>query len=438
MFLFLNSKSLQKCANLTKNTPHYIYFGDILVTILSPCAINNKCHVIRGEDKDMPKLTKRFVETIYPDSTKTLKYWDTELKGFGVVVLPSGRRTYCIKYRNRDRIQKRLKIGVHGHITAEEARNLAKIQLGKVAYGEDLAKTEKQIRHMPLVTELAEKYLTLHAETQKSSKSIKEDQAMLKNYILKKFGTRSVDSITFEDIQALHASLDKKRVMSNRILSLLSKMFNLAIQWKWRTDNPVSGVKKYQENKRTRWLQEDEMKRLLSVLDAYPNQTIANIIRLLLLTGARRNEVLLATWDQFDLEQGVWTKKAHNTKQKRMEHSPLSQESLSILKEIEKKKSDSPFLFPGKAKDKPLQDIKKSWATIRKRASLIDFTIHDLRHTYASHLVSSGLSLSIVGKLLGHTQVSTTQRYAHLADKPLREATSLFGEKFKELSDRKT
>ena len=101
---------------------------------------------------------------------------------------------------------------------------------------------------------------------------------------------------------------------------------------------------------------------------------------------------------------------------------------------MEKKKSDSPFLFPGKVEGKPIQDIKKSWATIRKRASLKDFTIHDLRHTYASHLVSSGLSLSIVGKLLGHTQASTTQRYAHLADEPLREATTLFAEKVKEMS----
>src|SRR5690606_15966657 len=123
----------------------------------------------------------------------------------------------------------------------------------------------------------------------------------------------------------------KKRVLSNRILSLLHKMFNLAVQWKWRTDNPVSGIKKYQEHKRTRWLQEDEMRRLLNVLDNYHNETISNIIRLLLLTGARKHEVLKATWDQFDLEKGVWTKMAHTTKQKKMEHSPLSPAALNIL-----------------------------------------------------------------------------------------------------------
>ena len=177
-------------------------------------------------------------------------------------------------------------------------------------------------------------------------------------------------------------------------------MFNLAIQWGWRADNPASGIKKYQEHKRTRWLQEDEMKRLLSVLDTYRDQIVANIIRLLLLTGARKHEVLEATWDQFNLEKGVWTKKAHTTKQKKMEHSPLSLSALTILQKIREGKNDSQFLFPGKIKEKPIQDIKKSWATICKQANLEDFTIHDLRHTYASHLVSSGLKSKHRGKTL--------------------------------------
>lgn len=385
----------------------------------------------------MTKLTKRFIESIVPDPQKPLKFWDDEVRRFGVVILPSGRRTYCIEYRNANHVQKRVKIGVHGQITLEEARNLAKIKLGKVAHGEDLAETVKLSRNTPTVNELAEKYLKLHAEGEKRPKSINEDKSMLKNYILKEFGNRKVDNITLEDIQTLHASLNKKRVRSNRIIALLHKMFELAIQWRWRPDNPVSGIKKYQEHKRTRWLQEDEMKRLLNVLDNHPSQKTANIIRLLLLTGARKHEVFEATWEQFDLERGVWTKRAHTTKQKKLDHSPLSPAALTILKQMESEKEGSPFLFPGKAEGKPIQDIKKAWSTIRKQADLKDFRIHDIRHTYASHLVSSGLSLRIVGKLLGHTQASTTLRYAHLADEPLREATTLFGEKFKELSSKK-
>ncbi len=138
-------------------------------------------------------------------------------------------------------------------------------------------------------------------------------------------------------------------------------------------------------------------------------------------------------WEQFDLEKGVWTKPAHTTKQRRMEHLPLSSQVIEMLKSM-KAEADSPFLFPGKVPGKPLQEIKKAWNTIRKKAGLPDVRLHDLRHTYASHLVSSGLSLSIVGKLLGHTQASTTQRYAHLADEPLREATELFGSKMEKLA----
>lgn len=384
------------------------------------------------------KLTKRIVESQLPDHTKRILVWDTEITGFCIRIYPTGKKTYFFQYRNGYKETKFIKIGVHGNITTEQAREKA-VQLAlKVSAGEDPSIEVSYKATSPTMKDLAEKYLTLHAEHEKRPKSVKEDKAMLKNYIIKEFGTRKVADLTFEDIQKLHASLNKKRVLSNRILSLLHKMFNLAVQWKWRTDNPASGIKKYQEHKRTRWLQEDEMKRLLSILNNYPNQTITNIIRLLLLTGARKHEVLEATWDQFDLEKGVWTKKAHTTKQKKMEHSPLSPAALAVLQTIKEGKTDSPFLFPGNVKGKPIQDIKKSWATIIKLADLKDFRIHDLRHTYASHLVSSGLSLSVVGKLLGHTQASTTQRYAHLADEPLREATTLFSKKIKELSDGNT
>lgn len=380
------------------------------------------------------KLTKRVVEGVATDSSKRRLIWDTDVTGFCLRIYPTGKKTYFFQYRNLYRETKFIKIGVHGNVTTEQAREKATLLALKVCAGEDPSVKALPIAISPTIEGLAEKYLKLHAENEKRPKSIKEDKAMLKNYILKRFGARKVVDITVEDIQTLHVSLNKKRVLSNRILALFHKMFNLAIQWRWRTDNPVAGIKKYQEHKRTRWLQEDELKSLVNVLDTYPNQTVAHIIRLLLLTGARKHEVLGATWDQFDLGKGVWTKMAHTTKQKKMEHTPLSPVALSIVKEIkQERKSDSPFLFPGKVEGSAVKDIKKSWGTIVKQANLQDFRIHDLRHTYASHLVSSGLSLSIVGKLLGHTQASTTQRYAHLADEPLREATTLFAEKFKAL-----
>lgn len=275
---------------------------------------------------------------------------------------------------------------------------------------------------------LAEEYLKSHAKIKKNPKGYKEDEYFLNTIILKKYGRLNVEKISTFDLQKIHAELQETPYKANKLRDFLSKMFNLAIQWGWRSDNPVKGVEKYKEYKRHRWLNDEEVQRLWPILDEYPNQKVSNALRLLLLTGSRRNEVLHATWDQFDLEKAGWTKPAHTTKQRRMEHLPLSTRTIDILKHM-KEEATSAFLFPGQIPGKPLQEIKKAWNTIRKKAEIPDVRIHDLRHTHASHLVSTGLSLSIVGKLLGHTQASTTQRYAHLADEPLRQATELFSTK---------
>jgi integrase len=212
-------------------------------------------------------------------------------------------------------------------------------------------------------------------------------------------------------------------------------MFSLAIVWGWREDHPVKGIPRYQEEKRDRWLNEEELNRFWETLERYPNHLMTFVLKLLLLTGARKSEVLKATWEQFDLESGVWTKPSHLTKQKKKEHLPLSEQALQLLEQLKKLgKNESQYLFPSQNRDKPIYNIKGFWEKVIKEAKLENVRIHDLRHTHASHLVSSGLSLSIVGKLLGHTQASTTQRYAHLADAPLRQAAQLFGNKIKKLT----
>lgn len=386
----------------------------------------------------MPKITKRFVEAITPDSEKTLIFWDTELKGFGVVVLPSGRRTYCVQYRNTVHIKKRLKVGVHGQLTTEEARVLAKKLLGRVAHGEDLAENAKQIRTLSTITELAQDYIERHGQ-KKRAKSLEGDQNILKNIIIPTIGSFKVKTITRRDVETLHLRLEETPYQANRALALLSKMFSLAVSWGWREDNPAQGIERFQEEKRDRWLNDEEMQRLFSVLDQYSGHLTAYVFKFLLLTGARKGEALQATWDQFDLEKGVWTKPSHLTKQKKREHLPISDKTLEILHTLKKiNPKNSPYLFPGKISGQPLKEIKTFWKTILKKANLENVRIHDLRHTHASHLVSNGLSLSIVGKLLGHTQASTTQRYAHLADEPLRQAADFFGNKVNKLTSKDT
>jgi integrase len=377
----------------------------------------------------MPKFTKRFVEGINPDSVKTLKLWDSELKGFGLVVLPSGRRTYCIEYRNADRIKKRLKIGVHGIITTEEARDLAKKRLGQVAHGEDPTEQKKLVTLLPTMEDLALNYVERHGY-KKRPNSLKGDLGLFKNVILPALGRLKVAYVTRRDIETIHKNLQNTPYKANHTLRLLSKIFNLAISWGWRDDNPAANIPKYQEEKRDRWLSQEELDRLWEVLDRHSDRMTAYVYKFLILTGARKGEALGATWDQFDLEKGVWTKPSHLTKQKKKEHLPLSEKAVEVLQIVKKRiPKGSVYVFPGRIDGQPLKEIKTFWKTVLKEAKLENVRIHDLRHTHASHLVSSGLSLSIVGKLLGHTQASTTQRYAHLADEPLRHAAELFGSK---------
>jgi integrase len=158
-----------------------------------------------------------------------------------------------------------------------------------------------------------------------------------------------------------------------------------------------------------------EIERLCDALDKYSNQSVANAIRLMLLSGPRKSEALTARWEDFNLELGVWTKPSHHTKQKRTEHVPLSAPAVQLLVSLKEKADGNAHLFPSDVAEQPLNEIKWAWAKLCK-----------LRHTYASHLVSSGMSLPIVGRLLGHTQPQTTARYAHLADDPLRQATNRF------------
>ncbi|HQS84870.1 MAG TPA: tyrosine-type recombinase/integrase [Alphaproteobacteria bacterium] len=378
------------------------------------------------------KITKRLVESISGKKDQEILLWDSEIKGFGVRVFSTNRKTYFVQYRNQFNRTRRKKIGVHGIITAEQAREEAKSILGDVAKGKDPSRDFQNYKNKKTMRDLVEKYFEVHARPNKKFESYIEDKRKIDHVILSRFQNMKLEEITTLELQILHRDLKETPYKANRVRALLSKMFSLAVQWKWLDVNPINGVPKYQEQKRTRWLNEEELQRLWNALEAYHNQNVSNVIRLLVLTGSRRNEVLGASWDQFDLERGVWTKPSHMTKQNKMEHLPLSSQVVDLLKAM-KKEPLSPYLFPGKISGKSLQSIKKAWKTIREAAGLLDVRLHDLRHTHASHLVSGGLSLSIVGKLLGHTQASTTQRYAHLADESLRNAAELFGNKIDKL-----
>jgi integrase len=263
---------------------------------------------------------------------------------------------------------------------------------------------------------------------------------------LPRLGTLRLAAVGSRDVEKLHRDLSATPYRANRVLALLSSLFGEAIRWKWAKENPARGVKRYPEQRRERWLKDDELKRLHEALDNYSDQKAANALRLIALTGSRKGEVLKATWEEFDLERGVWTKPSHHTKQKKLEHVPLSETVLALLRKIKPEEAIGP-LFPGRDGKAARVSLRKPWSQVCKAAGLAEgvpvqgkrrkvtkwkplVRVHDLRHTFASHLVSKGTSLQIVGKLIGHTQASTTMRYAHLSDGALRDAANDFGKIF--------
>lgn len=377
------------------------------------------------------KLTKSVVDRLMADGSEVV-FWDTGLAGFGVRIKPNGIKSYVIQYRNRKSGRSRRKtIGQHGSLMSfSEAKGIASGLLSDVHRGGDPVAEARQTRAAPTVDDLSQQYVEMHARTKKRPKSIANDKSMIERFVHPNLGSLKVSDVGHRDVQALHNAMKATPYQANRTLALLSKMFELSIKWGWRPDNPVKGIEHYNEEKRHRWLSESELAQLTAALDTHPNQIAANAIRLQLLTGARIGEVLGARWVDFDLQRGVWIKPSHHTKQKRTEHLPLSRSAITLLKSLRPVQGTSAgYVFPGRRAGKPIADLKRFWRAVTRSAGIQDYRIHDNRHTHASHLVSSGMSLPIVGRLLGHTNPSTTQRYAHLADDPLREAAEIMARK---------
>ncbi|WP_041041178.1 tyrosine-type recombinase/integrase [Paramagnetospirillum magnetotacticum] len=425
-------------------------------------------------------LDKKAIEAItLPDEGKRITVWDTEIPGFGVRVTSTGAKSFILSYWS-SRSKKRFKIGDYPTWSASAARAEA-IKLRKdIDRGEDPMAERQDERQAPTFKDLADEYLRDHAPKKRTGE---HDRQTLDRHILRRFGGQKVADITHRQVEIYHRDRSQDApTQANREIALLSKMFALAIKWGYRPDNPAKGIERNPENKRERYLSTEEISHLLDAMNKHTvaaSRHCANLIRFLLLTGARRGETMSATWDQVDLETGVWIKPSSHTKQKKTHRVPLSAPALALLVDMKakadaeaKKANEEPskFLFPGRGKDH-ITSPKKYWEMIRERATvslwaskpettagklvaeltiddlpehrkvvawaqikgvelpagITDVNVHDLRHSYASILASSGLSLPIIGQLLGHTQTQTTARYAHLFDDPLREATNRVG-----------
>ena len=372
----------------------------------------------------MPNLTKRYVDSLKPGQ-KDLVSWDSGLKGFGIRVKPSGVKSYMVQYRNAAGRSRRLTIGKHGPLTPYDARKLAKGKLGQVDKGRDPTEEARQTMKAPTVSQLAQRYVEQHAVPKKKPRSVAEDKHLLRRFLLPKFGRRKLAAVTRADVQSLHHSLSATPYQANRALALFSKMFNLAERWGLRPDNsnPCRHVERYREKRRERFLSNDELARLgqaLAEAEANATEPLSAIaaVRLLILTGCRLQEVLGLRWDQVDYERRQLRFEESKTGQKTVALGAAALELLCGLPHLE----GNPYVIPGKKNGAHFVGMPKVWQRIRERANLEGVRLHDLRHSFASVGAGAGLSLPIIGKLLGHTQAATTQRYAHLAADPVRQA----------------
>jgi integrase len=374
-------------------------------------------------------LTEKNVSKLKPPNAGNRIVYDGEIPGFGARITAAGVLSFVLNYRINGR-EHRFTIGRIPELSVASARDEAIKLRNQIRNGEDpLAHRQHSRIENPTVKDLAARYLSDYAERHKRPTSIRNDKGMLEGVIVPQWGRREVAAVTKLDVENLHRKLEATPYRANRMVALLGKVFSLAIEWGWRTDNPARGVRKYPEAPRTRWLDRAEIDRVLVELDKYPDRPSAIAIGLLLYTGARKGEVLAARWEHMDLENERWTKPRTNTKQKREEIIPLGTVAVALLRKLHQEagEPDNGWVFSGRSEGEHLENLKQHWPLIRKAAKLGDeVRLHDLRHTFASHLVSSGESLQTVGALLGHTQTQTTMRYAHLADTTLRNAANSF------------
>ena len=370
----------------------------------------------------MSRLGKRVLDALKIEE-KEYFVWDDDLPGFGVRVMPSGRKSFLIQYRDSGRRTRRKSLGRYGTVTAEEAKREARELLSSVTRGGNPSEERLRKREAPTVEALCERFMSDYVPSHCKESTAKEYRRCVDLFIKPAFGRVQAEEVQRSHIADLHHKNRDKPYQANRTLGVLSVMFNQAEIWGFRADgsNPCRHVKKYEEKKRERYLSPEELSRLGQTLvdlekEGIESQSAINCIRLLILTGCRLGEIQTLKWDYIKGNSAFLPDS--KTGAKRVYLGPAALVALSEIERIE----DNPYVITGRLPGSHITDMQKPWRRIRKAAQLEDVRIHDLRHSFASIAVGTGESLPMIGKLLGHSQVQTTARYAHLADDPMQNA----------------
>lgn len=396
------------------------------------------------------KLTKRGLDTIRPTGRASITY-DSELKGFGVRIGKTGTLSWFVEYRpgagGRLVAKRRMVLGSR-ELTPEQARAAAKQVLAHVSLGKDPAALRSREREMSTFREFAQRYLREEAAQKLKPGTVKNYEIAVRKHAAPVLGSIKLGAVSTADIARLHLRIGQTKPMTaNRVVECISSIYRYAAICNLVPHgyNPTKGIRAFREQRRERFLSSEELAKLgeairegetvgisYDVDETQPtskhapkpesrrtliDQYAAAAIRLLLLTGARLREILDLKWEYVDLERGLLFLPDSKTGRKTI---VLNAPAMKIIAGLPR---TSLFVIAGKLLNRSRGDLNRPWRAIIKRADLLGLRIHDLRHTHASFGAGAGLGLPIIGKLLGHTQASTTERYAHLDADPLRRAS---------------
>ena len=365
--------------------------------------------------KNAVKLSKRVVDALAVEKGDVV-FWDRELPGFGVRVYAGGRKVFVVQTRGPSGGPKRASIGRHGDISAEEARKEAAVVIDRIKRGEDPHPPPPAPE--PTVADLAERYIESHVEVNCRPNTVEVFRRVVKLYIAPELGELALSAVGRSHVSALHYKLRDKPYQANQTVSVLAKMFKLAEAWGMTPPglNPCRRLRRYRERRRERFLTPGEYRRLGEVLEEAERDgsVLASgvaALRLLLLTGCRKNEIVTLRWDDVDRTAGELRLADAKAGARRVPLTPAVEAVFAGIPRLD----DNPWVIAGRNPGAHLKNLDGIWLKLRARAGLGDVRIHDYRHSYASQALALGEGLPMIGKLLGHHKVTTTARYAHLA-----------------------
>ena len=350
-------------------------------------------------------------------------FWDRDLTGFGVRVYPTGSKVYVAQVRG-PKGPRRVTVGRHGVIGADEARKRAASVIARVKAGEEVAAGAPKPARGPTVADLARRYMEEHVAVRCKPSTEDLARVVVYHHIMPTLGGAPLAALERAQIAELHQRLSKTPYMANMVVRTLKLMYRLGEGWGMVPSgcNPCRAIVKYPDRKRERFLTDKEYTRLGRVLEEAQNRrgstAAVAAIRLLMLTGCRKNEILSLRWENVSLEAGEFRLPDAKTGARVVSLSPPALKLLSALPRT----PGSPWVFPSRNPGEHVRSVYGVWKSVCSHADLEDVRIHDLRHSYASRALALGESLTMIGKLLGHSQIKTTARYAHLARESVRES----------------